>query len=124
MLKHLSQLVKFKTGMDVRVGYPVEQLANVMNSEINNPMFSTAVGLVIKGFEVMKDCPGQLAYDVLLNNLVQEKIEPVNAPPVNENLSNSLETEPSNNGQSKKPSFLDSFRKTFSELFEENDTKM
>ncbi len=50
-LKHISQLVEFNTGMDTRIGYPNEHLANNSPEEIASPMYATGVGLVIKGFE-------------------------------------------------------------------------
>ncbi|MCB0819600.1 MAG: cell division protein FtsA [Bacteroidetes bacterium] len=49
-LKHVSQLIEYMTGMDTRIGYPNEHLAKA-SEEIASPMFATAVGLVIKGFE-------------------------------------------------------------------------
>jgi len=51
LLRHLPQLVKFKTGLDVRIGYPVEQLAAESIEEVNQPMFSTSVGLLLKGHD-------------------------------------------------------------------------
>ncbi len=51
LLKHLPQLVKFRTGLDARVGYPSEKLAVESIEEVNQPMFSTSVGLILKGFE-------------------------------------------------------------------------
>jgi len=51
MLKHLPQLMNFKTAMDVRIGYPNEHLAGNGRDEINQPMYATAVGLIIRGFE-------------------------------------------------------------------------
>lgn len=51
MLKHLPQLMKFKTAMDVRVGYPNEHLAGTAREEINQPMYATSVGLILRGFE-------------------------------------------------------------------------
>jgi len=51
MLKHLPQLVKFHTGLDVRIGKP-EVLVNGNHiREVNHPMYSTSVGLLYKGFE-------------------------------------------------------------------------
>ncbi|NOY38117.1 MAG: cell division protein FtsA [Chlorobi bacterium] len=52
-LKHLPQLFKFKTGLDVRVGYPNLHLGGEVSDQINQPMFATGVGLIIKGFEMM-----------------------------------------------------------------------
>jgi cell division protein FtsA len=49
-LKHVSQLIEYMTGMDTRIGYPNEHLAKA-SEEIASPMYATAVGLVIKGFE-------------------------------------------------------------------------
>jgi len=51
MLKHLPQLMKFKTAMDVRIGLPNEHLAGNSKNEINQPMYATAVGLIMRGFE-------------------------------------------------------------------------
>ena len=51
MLKHLPQLMKFKTAMDVRIGYPNENLAGNARNEINQPMYATSVGLIMRGFE-------------------------------------------------------------------------
>ena len=51
MLKHLPQLMKFKTAMDVRIGIPNEHLAGNGRSEINQPMYATSVGLIMRGFE-------------------------------------------------------------------------
>lgn len=51
-LKHLTQLFEYMTGMDTRIGYPTEHLAN--SNEIKNlssPMFSTGIGLVLQGFK-------------------------------------------------------------------------
>lgn len=49
-LKHVAQLFEYLTGMDTRIGYPTEHLA-AGAEEITSPMYSTGVGLVIKGFE-------------------------------------------------------------------------
>ncbi|MGC9471391.1 MAG: cell division protein FtsA [Bacteroidales bacterium] len=54
LLRHLSQLVKFRTGLDVRVGLPNEQLAGDADQEVNQPMYSTSVGLVLKGYEILE----------------------------------------------------------------------
>lgn len=54
MLKHLPQLVKFKTAMDVRIGFPNEHLAGSSREEINQPMFSTSVGLIMRGLDYLE----------------------------------------------------------------------
>ena len=50
-LDHITQLFEYVTGMDARIGYPTEHLANTNNDSIKSPMFSTGIGLVLKGFE-------------------------------------------------------------------------
>jgi len=51
MLKHIAQLSEFMTGMDTRIGYPNEHLSSNSPEALALPIFSTGVGLVIKGLE-------------------------------------------------------------------------
>lgn len=51
MLKHLPQLVNYRTGLDVRIGKPNVQISGNDLKEVNHPMYSTSVGLLLKGFE-------------------------------------------------------------------------
>lgn len=99
LLRHLSQLVKFKTGMDVRIGLPNEFIGGELDDDINQPQFSTSVGLVLKGFEY------QNAYEV-------EK----------ETSHELLEQE--NENEEDKSHFFEKWKKTFNEMFAENDVKM
>ena len=48
-LKHIDQLTEFTTGMDTRIGYPNEHLANDVADEMAIPMYATGIGLVIEG---------------------------------------------------------------------------
>ena len=50
-MKHIAQLFEYVTGFDTRIGYPNEHLANGNSEETTSPMYATAVGLVIKGFQ-------------------------------------------------------------------------
>jgi cell division protein FtsA len=49
LLKDLIQLTEFITGMDTRIGYPNEHLANNVSDELASPMYATGIGLVIEG---------------------------------------------------------------------------
>jgi cell division protein FtsA len=51
LLRHLPQLVKYRTGLDVRIGKPEVLCATNDLKEVNHPMYSTSVGLLYKGFE-------------------------------------------------------------------------
>ena len=50
-LKNLQQLVSFITAKETRIGYPNEHLSSESKDLVTSPMYSTGVGLVLKGFE-------------------------------------------------------------------------
>jgi cell division protein FtsA len=119
MLKNLPQLIKFKTGMDVRIGYPSEHLAANVSNDINQPMYSTAIGLVLKGFEYLDKHS-----DISIHKIDKTELK-------NEILTDNEDEIEIQHGENKedskskaKSNIFDSFKKTFSELFEENDAKM
>ena len=49
MLKGLPQLIKYKTGYDVRVGYPNQFLVAETDEKIGQPLYSTGIGLIVEG---------------------------------------------------------------------------
>jgi cell division protein FtsA len=49
-LRHVPQLIEYMTGLGTRIGLPNEHLAKGAD-EVASPMYSTSVGLVIKGFD-------------------------------------------------------------------------
>lgn len=53
-LDHVAQLFEYLTGMDTRIGYPTEHLANTNNESMKSPMFATGIGLVLQGFADME----------------------------------------------------------------------
>ena len=50
-VKNLQQLASLITAKETRIGYPNEHLASESKDLVTSPMFSTGVGLVLKGFE-------------------------------------------------------------------------
>jgi len=60
-LKHIDQLTEFVTGMDTRIGYPNEHLANEVPDEMASPMYATGIGLVIEG---IKRFDSETDYDI------------------------------------------------------------
>lgn len=54
-LKNLAQLVEYVTALDTRIGYPNEHLSKSAGDDVRSPMYATAIGLVLKGF----DCPNE-----------------------------------------------------------------
>jgi len=94
LLNHADKLVEFHTGMSCRIGLPVENLAHGYRESVNSPIFSTAIGLLLKGLQ-----------DI-------EAGKP-SAVSVDENTTSNGEKEPSNVSEEKPPTWLDSvFRKT------------
>ncbi len=59
-MKHIGQLFEYVTGMDTRIGYPNEYLAQGNSEEITSPMYATGVGLILKGFEKLDRQKGKL----------------------------------------------------------------
>ncbi len=104
LLRHLPQLVKFRTGMDVRIGLPNEHLASGTMAEINQPMFSTSVGLLLKGYEIMDARSREQEYETLQDEPVEE--------------------EEKEEKQKNRMGIFDSLKKTITDIFEENDAKM
>ena len=49
-LRHISQLAEYKTGIDARVGEPIERLANNFDADLRHPLFATGIGLCEMGF--------------------------------------------------------------------------
>ena len=50
-LKHLIQLTEYVTGLNARIGYPTEHLASGHIEELAKPMYSTCLGLILKGYD-------------------------------------------------------------------------
>ena len=49
-LKHLIQLTEYITGLNARIGLPNEHLAPNHIEELKKPMYSTCLGLILKGY--------------------------------------------------------------------------
>ncbi len=51
LLNHIEQLAEYHTGMSARIGVPVEHLAHGYSERLSSPIYSTAIGLLLKGIE-------------------------------------------------------------------------
>ena len=92
MMKHIQQLAAFKTGLDVRIGYPNEYLANNTAEELASPMYSTGVGLVIEGIARYE---AALKHDQITSNGLKIKAEePIKTPVPEEKGGNEDNGEP------------------------------
>lgn len=59
-LRHLIQLTEYVTGLNARIGYPNEHLAAGHVDELANPMYSTCIGLILKGQNVFESSQNTL----------------------------------------------------------------
>ncbi|MDR2010134.1 MAG: cell division protein FtsA [Bacteroidales bacterium] len=50
LLKNLKQLASFITNNDIRIAYPTEYIEGKFSGDINKPQYSTAIGLIMKGY--------------------------------------------------------------------------
>ncbi len=51
LLNNIDKLTEFHTGMTTRIGLPVENLAHGYHEQLSSPIFSTVIGLLMKGIE-------------------------------------------------------------------------
>ena len=51
LLSHIEKLAAYHTGMNTRIGLPIEQLAHGYTEQVCSPVYSTAIGLLIKGVD-------------------------------------------------------------------------
>jgi cell division protein FtsA len=49
LLAHIDKLTELHTGMSCRIGAPVEQLGHGYHHTVSSPIFSTAIGLLLRG---------------------------------------------------------------------------
>ena len=120
MLRHLPQLVKFKTGMDVRIGYPNEKLAADKSEEINQPMYATSIGLLLKGAEFLKEKN---------EKTVVEQARPTADRITNKEEAPKVEVPQAEKEQKVKINFgknkiFENLKAAITDIFDENDTKM
>jgi cell division protein FtsA len=79
LLRNLEKLTELHTGMSARIGSPVEQLAHGYSEQLSSPVFSTAIGLLLKGVEdrqrgrVFETAKPQAASDVETAETGQEE---------------------------------------------------
>jgi len=121
-LKHLIQLTEYVTGLNARIGYPNEHLASGHIDELAKPMYSTCIGLILKGYNDYEN----------KNKQFEETFRKVEVPgslqqqPVDEVLDVVDESKPVKIKQRKTlKGFMDGFKNGLIDLFkEEEDAKL
>ena len=118
MLKHLSQLVKFRTGMDVRIGFPNESLSSGSLEELNQPMYATSIGLLLKGMEYQKKA------SYTQNENITEDIADLKDFKVKEGKAEEAESENITEEEKQEPGFVNNLMKKIGDMFEEKGASM
>ncbi|NNE30186.1 MAG: cell division protein FtsA [Saprospiraceae bacterium] len=77
LLKDMEKLAQFHLGMSARLGLPIEHLAHGYADEFLSPVYSTGIGLLIKGMESIETNPED--YAELLKSLADKEKEKANA---------------------------------------------
>lgn len=111
LLNNLKQLVAFKTCMDVRLGLPKQSLKSEIIDDINNPTFSTSVGLMMMGMEENENCCKP-------QKLKEKKIEETKIQDTTKKTETTEQTQ-----KKKKPRMASLFDK-LGDFFEVNDDRM
>jgi len=138
MLKHLPQLMKFKTAMDVRIGLPNKHLAGSARNEINQPMYATSVGLIMRGFDFLEtykksfnagsaeDFAKQKPVTPVMQEEPSVRIEQPEQPakPVMEEVFSTGENHVSTHPDPDKVSLGDKIKSILSKMFEVEDQKI
>ncbi len=110
-LKNLTQLVKFITKQDVIVSSPREYITGPFQEDVNQPKFSTAVGLLIRYDKMLKEEQHEAE--------IPDVLESENS--VNEQIEEEEKAENSGKSERKKIGFFDKIKETVKKTFEEND---
>ena len=117
-LKHLIQLTEYITGLNARIGLPNEHLAPNHIEELKKPMYSTCIGLILKGYN---DHDNQ--YQAFLENFQKVKVTKVEKEenPVIAEVSEPLKAEKTTDNSKKRTRFWDKFKYSVIEMFSEDD---
>jgi cell division protein FtsA len=120
-LKHLIQLTEYITGLNARIGFPNEHLAGGHIEELAKPMYSTCLGLILKGYNDFENKRKQFEVEFkkveIPHGLQQPIIEEVIDVPADKNQK--LKSRKTLKG------FMDSFKNGLIDMFkEEEDAKL
>jgi cell division protein FtsA len=74
-LKHLIQLTEYVTGLNARIGFPNEHLSGGHIDELAKPMYSTCIGLILKGYNDYENKNKQMSPGFVKVQMTEQKAE-------------------------------------------------
>ncbi|MCX6205176.1 MAG: cell division protein FtsA [Bacteroidetes bacterium] len=118
-LKHLIQLTEYTTGLNARIGLPNEHLAPNHIDELKKPMYSTCIGLILKGYSDYEHNYKEFA----------EKFKPVAVPtrltnPAVQVTQVAPVAEPVIDSSKRKEKFWDKFKNNLIDMFKEEEDQI
>ena len=123
-LKHLIQLTEYVTGLNARIGFPNEHLSGGHIEELSKPMYSTCIGLILKGYNDYENKNRQLDQNfikVTASGILQQ--EPIAEEAVAEEDASTHQVKVKSRKTLK--GFMDTFKNNLIEMFkEEEDTHL
>lgn len=75
LLNHIDKLTEYHTGLSCRVGIPIEHLAHGYAEQLSSPIFSTAIGLLLKGIQDVEDGKIQIQEEESYDENQEEVLE-------------------------------------------------
>jgi len=120
-LKHLIQLTEYVTGLNARIGFPNEHLSGGHIEELAKPMYSTCIGLILKGYNDYESKNKQLSTGFIRVQMTKESEATTDETVVDETAdTKAVDVKPRKTLQG----FMNSMKKNLIELFQdEEDTK-
>jgi cell division protein FtsA len=120
-LKHLIQLTEYVTGLNARIGFPNEHLSGGHIEELAKPMYSTCIGLILKGYNDYENKNKQMSSNFTKVSLPKS----TSAEVLEDEETTFMDEAPVKIKQRKSlQGFMDRFKTNLIELFkEEEDTK-
>ncbi|MGH2642697.1 MAG: cell division protein FtsA [Chitinophagaceae bacterium] len=123
-LKHLIQLTEYVTGISARIGYPNEHLAGGHIEELAKPMYSTCIGLILKGYNdhenILKNQVEKRNFSVQQKILEEEDLPSEDIQGKSRKERSRLKKVDTENRKSLKD-FMDSMKKGLIDLFKEEE---
>lgn len=116
-LKHLIQLTEYTTGLNARIGLPTEHLAPNHIEELRKPVYSTCLGLILKGYSDYEHKHKQFTQTFTKVSVPKTLTVETPAAPV--------QPEPQSvNMKDRKPRFWDKFKDNLIDLFKEEEDQV
>lgn len=114
-LKHLIQLTEYQTRLSARIGLPTEHLAAGHIEELAKPMYSTCLGLILKGYNDYENKRKKFESEF-------EKVDLSNVPETPEEIV--VEHQHTVKPRKTLKGFLDGWKNGLIELFREEDATL